>query len=52
MARGFVLGNGSMLVGLDLLGRVKDVYFPFVGQENRVGGNCHKIGIWVDGQFI
>ncbi len=51
MTRYFVLGNGNILVDLDHKGRVRDFYFPYVGQENHVNGRVHKIGIWVDGQF-
>ncbi len=51
MVRHFVLGNGNILVGLDSNGHLRDFYFPFVGQENHVGGRIHKMGIWADGEF-
>lgn len=51
MARALTLGNGSMLVCLDKYGFVRDFYFPYVGLENHVAGNKHKIGIMVDDQF-
>ena len=51
MTRHLVLGNGNIHVGMDNHGRVRDFYFPYVGDENHVNGKIHKIGIWVDGKF-
>ena len=51
MARSLTLGNGSMLVCLDRFGFVRDFYFPYVGLENHVSGNKHRIGIMVNGNF-
>lgn len=52
MPRELVLGNGNILICLDHKGQVKDLYFPYVGTENHVGGRCvHKIGVWVDEKF-
>lgn len=51
MARALTLGNGSLLVCLDEFGFVRDFYYPYVGLENHVVGERHRIGIWVGGQF-
>jgi len=51
MSRHIVLGNGNILVCLDGLGRIRDFYYPHVGQENHVAGKIHKFGVWVDSQF-
>ncbi len=53
MTRPIMLGNGSMLVGLDKSGMVHDFYYPFVGLEDHITERLmhHKIGIWVDSQF-
>ena len=53
MARPVMLGNGSMLVGLNENGMVHDFYFPYVGQENLTNARSlqHLIGVWVDGRF-
>jgi len=53
MSRPIVLGNGSMLVGLDRYGMIHDFYYPYVGLEDHVNatGMRHRIGIWVDGNF-
>lgn len=50
MSRALTLGNSKMLVGFDRFGRVRDLYYPYVGLENHVGGHhVHHIGVWVDG---
>jgi GH15 family glucan-1,4-alpha-glucosidase len=51
MTRHFVLGNGHIHVGLDYFGRVRDFFFPYIGQENHVNGKIHRLGVWVDGEF-
>ena len=53
MSRSIVLSNGSLLVGLDRYGQVRDFYFPYAGHSNHVSGASgsymHRIGVWVDG---
>lgn len=53
MARSVTVGNGTMLVGLDNRGQVRDLYYPFVGEANHVSGASgnfvHRIGVYVDG---
>lgn len=51
MTRHIILGNGNMLVCTDKNALIRDFYYPYVGQENHVSGNVHRIGIWVDGAF-
>lgn len=55
MARAVTIGNGSLLVGLDYRGQVRDVYYPFVGEPNHVSGASgnfvHRIGVFVDGEI-
>lgn len=51
MPRALVLGNGKLTVCLDQHGFVRDFYFPFVGLENHVAGNKHRIGIMIDQNF-
>lgn len=51
MVRYFILGNQSILVGLDRHGQIRDFYFPYVGQENHVNGKVHRLGFWVNGAF-
>lgn len=53
MARAVTIGNGSLLVGLDYRGQVRDLYFPHVGEANHVSGASgnfvHRIGVFVEG---
>ncbi len=52
MAKSLAFGNGAMLLCTDKYARVRDLYFPYVGLENHVGGDyAHRIGVWVEGQF-
>ena len=51
MTRALVLGNGNIVVCIDQQGRIRDFYYPHVGQENHVQGNRHKTGVWADGEL-
>ncbi len=47
-----VLGNGTTLIGIDKNAQLRDLYYPFVGLENHVGGSYrHRVGVWVDGKL-
>lgn len=52
MSRAVTIGNGSLLVGLDYRGQVRDLYFPHVGEANHVSGASgnfvHRIGVFVE----
>ncbi len=50
MSRPLTLSNGNILVGLDNRGSVTDFFFPFVGVENHVRGEPHRIGVWQHGK--
>ncbi|MCG7409890.1 glycoside hydrolase family 15 protein [Paenibacillus sp. ACRRX] len=51
MPRYLVVGNGKCLVNLDQHAYIRDIYYPFVGQLNHVGGYRCRFGVWVDGVF-
>ncbi len=51
MARHLVIGNGKMLLNLDHNSYIRDIYYPYVGQLNHVGGQYCRLGIWTEGQF-
>lgn len=52
MPKSINLGNGTVLIGLDNFGQVKDLYYHYPGFENHVSGNlAHKIGIFVENKF-
>jgi GH15 family glucan-1,4-alpha-glucosidase len=52
MAKSLAFGNGSILVTTDRFAQVRDLYFPYIGLENHIGGHyAHKLGVWVEEQF-
>lgn len=51
MARHLVIGNGKMLVNLDSNCYIRDIYYPYVGQLNHVGGQYCRVGLWAGGAF-
>ncbi|HEY0826573.1 MAG TPA: glycoside hydrolase family 15 protein, partial [Bacilli bacterium] len=51
MPRHSVVGNGKMLINLDQHSFIRDIYYPYVGQLNHVGGYKCRVGLWVEGQF-
>ncbi len=51
MPRDIPVGNGNLLVNVDLDYRIRDIFFPRIGQENHTRGQEFRFGIWVDGQF-
>jgi glucoamylase len=51
MPRDIPVSNGSLLVAFDLDYHIRDIFFPWVGQENHVNGEAFRFGVWVDGQF-
>lgn len=52
MPRHYAIGNGTMLINLDRYTRIRDLYYPYVGQLNHVGGYPCRIGVWADGDFV
>ena len=51
MAKSLILANGNIFVGLDTSGFVRDFFFPYVGYENHVRNEAHKIGVWQRGKL-
>jgi oligosaccharide amylase len=51
MPRALTLGNGKFLVCLDKYGFVRDMYYPYVGLENHVAGQKHRIGFQINQVF-
>lgn len=51
MPRPLAIGNGKMLINFDDKLRLRDLYYPYVGQLNHVGGHFCKTGVWTDGLF-
>ncbi|WP_171654551.1 glycoside hydrolase family 15 protein [Paenibacillus foliorum] len=51
MPRQLVIGNGKFLINLDQYTYMRDLYYPYVGQLNHIGGYQCRVGLWVDGSF-
>ena len=51
MPKDIPVSNGSFLLNFDSDYQIRDVYFPFIGQENH--SSCHpfRFGVWSDGQY-
>jgi GH15 family glucan-1,4-alpha-glucosidase len=51
MPRDIPVGNGTLLITFDQDYCLRDVYYPYVGQENHTDGHRFRFGVWVDGSF-
>ncbi|ARU59693.1 glycoside hydrolase family 15 [Tumebacillus avium] len=51
MPRSLVIGNGHLFIGFDAKTNMRDLYYPYVGQLNHIGGNRNSLGVYVDGTF-
>jgi GH15 family glucan-1,4-alpha-glucosidase len=49
MPRDIVLGNGEILINLDKHLSIRDIYYPYVGWANHVGGHYCRLGVWAEG---
>ena len=46
MPRNLPVGNGRLLVNFDDRGTLRDVYYPYPGQENHTDGGRNRFGVW------
>ncbi|MDR7072739.1 glycoside hydrolase family 15 protein [Fictibacillus barbaricus] len=51
MPRHLVLGNGKILINLDQNLQMRDIYYPYVGQQNHVQGHANRLGASINGSF-
>ncbi len=51
MPRDLPIGNGSLLINFDHTGQIRDIYWPFVGQENHTRGRVCRLGVWSEERF-
>ncbi len=52
MSKALTLGNGKLLINLGPRAEVRDLYFPYIGLENHLGGHlAHSLGVFADGQM-
>lgn len=52
MARDLPLGNGNVLVNFDTQYNLRDIYFPYVGQENQAIDHLSHFGVWTAEDFF
>lgn len=52
MARDLPLSNGNVLVNFDLNYNLRDIYFPYVGQENQALDHLSHFGVWTEQGFF
>jgi GH15 family glucan-1,4-alpha-glucosidase len=52
MARDLPIGNGNVLINFDAAYNVRDIYYPFVGQENQASDHLSHFGVWCDEGFF
>jgi glucoamylase len=51
MPRDIPVGNNKFLICFDKEYRIRDVHFPYVGQENHSNGNPFRFGLFAEGRF-
>jgi GH15 family glucan-1,4-alpha-glucosidase len=51
MPRDIPVGNGNFLITFDQDYCLRDIYYPYVGQENHTDGHKFRFGPWVEGNF-
>jgi len=49
LPRDLPIGNGNLLVAFDHTYRLREIYYPYVGQVNQTLGHPFRFGVWVDG---
>lgn len=50
MPKDIPVSNGNLLFNFDSDYQIRDVYFPYIGQENHSKGDPFRFGVWVDGR--
>jgi GH15 family glucan-1,4-alpha-glucosidase len=50
MPKDIPVSNGNLLFNFGPDYQIRDVYFPFIGQENHSKGAPFRFGVWVDGR--
>jgi len=51
MPRDIPVGNGNLLICFDREYRLRELFFPHVGQENHIQGKVCRLGLWAEGKF-
>ncbi len=50
MPKDIPVSNGNLLLNFDSDYQIRDIYFPFIGQENHTKGATFRFAVWVDGR--
>lgn len=51
MPRLLCVGNGNLLISYDNNMFIRDLYYPYIGMKNNVGGHFCRLGVWADNTF-
>ena len=51
MPKDLPISNGNLLLNFDSDYRIRDIYFPHIGQENHSQGHPSRFGVWADGRL-
>lgn len=51
MPKDIPVSNGTFLLNFDSDYQIRDIYFPYIGQENHSSGQPFRFGVWADGQY-
>jgi oligosaccharide amylase len=51
MPKDIPVSNGNLLFNFDSEYRLRDIYFPLIGQENHTKEHPFRFGVWADGSF-
>ncbi len=51
MPKDIPVSNGNLLFNFDSEYRIRDIYFPLIGQENHTKEHPFRFGVWADGRF-
>lgn len=52
MARDLPIGNGNVLMNFDMHYNLRDIYYPYVGQENQALDHLSHFGVWTAEGFF
>jgi len=50
--RDIPVGNGNLLIAFDSDYQIRDLYYPYVGQENHAGWGPCRFGVWAEGRLV
>lgn len=51
MPRDLPIANGNLFINFDLYYNIRDIYYPYVGEENHARGCISRTGVFVDGRL-